>query len=474
MTDTMRRQPAWMIRSIVGLLLMLTFGPGPVLGQVAAEDLLHARAVEAVIWGVPLVQFKAMRDALAEAGAGFNAVGYHSRIQNWKMQFATPNDTTPYVLAFWNLAGGPVVFELPASEEGVALFGTLMDAWQRPLEDVGAAGLDGGRGGRYLLLPPGFRGHVPAGYIPLRQKTLNGYTALRPILPDTGEESLARAAEFARRIRIYPLAEAGDPPPTPSVDLYDNELMGVPTFDGSYFTSLHEILQEEVVEEKDLAMLGMLASIGIEKGAPFAPDGPTGAILERAAQDALEHLIRLYHTDLIPPFYDGTRWTIIAPAGVFETGMTYEHPGHLDYQSRGALYYGICTSVKNPGAAVFYLSCAKDPEGNWLDGGRTYKLNVPANVPARDFWSVVAYDLQTAAWIREKSRVGLDSPTEDLQNNDDGTVDEYMRPRAPDGKESNWVPTAPGDRFFVMFRFYGPELPVFTKEWSLGDLEMID
>ena len=455
-------------------LLTQTIGVGTASGQSIKEDLFHHRAMESVFWSVPFVQFKIVRDSVVDGqDVGFNGVGYYSKMQTWKMQMATPNDTTPYLVAFWNVKEGPVVIGFPASNTGIGIFGTLMDAWQRPLEDVGATGLDAGRSAKYLILPPGYRGYVPAGYTPIQQETLNGYTALRPIIPDTSEASLKKVVALAKTIKIYPLAKADKPPAMNYVDLYDKLIIGIPTFNASYFDELNEIIQEEIIEEKDLVMLGMLKYIGIEKGVSFKPDTQTREILGKAAEDAHKHLIDLYHTELIPPYYEGTRWTSIVPAGALETGLTYQHPGRLDYQSRGALYYAILSSAKNIGAATFYLSNAKDPQGNWLDGGSSYKLNVPANVPARDFWSVVAYDLESATWILEQSKVGVDSLAKDLQVNSDGSVDVYLGPRAPEGKESNWIPTSPGKRFFIMFRWYGPEKAVFTKAWKLKDLEKL-
>ena len=176
------------------------------------ERMIHRRGIEAAVWSMPLMNFKAMRDALKKAGAGFNDVAYFSQIQDWKFQIATPNNTTPYVTIFWNVKEGPVVVDIPASVKGVGIFGTLMDAWQRPLEDVGAKGKDGGRGARYLILPPGFQGEIPNGYIPLNQKTYNGFGLLRPIISSGSEENLKKAVAFVKKIQVYPLAKASNPP----------------------------------------------------------------------------------------------------------------------------------------------------------------------------------------------------------------------------------------------------------------------
>ena len=127
-------------------------------GQTISERMLHHRAVDAVVWAMPLMNFKGYRDALVNAGVGRNDVGYFSEIQDWRFQTATPNNTTPYVLMHWTVTDGPIVVEVPASSPDVGIFGTLMDAWQRPIDDVGSMGRDRGRGAKYLLLPDGYTG----------------------------------------------------------------------------------------------------------------------------------------------------------------------------------------------------------------------------------------------------------------------------------------------------------------------------
>ena len=178
------------------------------------ERMFHHRAVDAFVWAMPLLNFKGFRDGHAAVGVGYNDIAYHSKVQNWKFQTATPNDTTSYVKFYWSIEDGPVVVEIPPSADGIGIFGTIMDAWQRPIDDVGAAGRDVGRGGKYILLPEGYDDALlPNAYV-YHQRTNHGFAKLRPIMADSSPENLARAAEFARRIRGYPLAEAGDPPRT--------------------------------------------------------------------------------------------------------------------------------------------------------------------------------------------------------------------------------------------------------------------
>jgi hypothetical protein len=185
-------------------------------------------------------------------------------------------------------------------------------------------------------------------------------------------------------------------------------------------------------------------------------------------------MLEQYHRYLNPWMYEGKMWSTLTPLGDIETDWTYEFPSYNDYHARGALYYAIITSVKNYGAATFYLDLAETPDGEWLDGGSDYKLTVPPNVPVRDFWAVTAYDLETASYIRDVEKGSIDSNLPDLEKNTDGSVDIYFGPTAPSGKEANWLPTDTDRRFFLLFRFYGPEPGVYDGSFELNDIERLN
>lgn len=161
--------------------------------------------------------------------------------------------------------------------------------------------------------------------------------------------------------------------------------------------------------------------------------------------------------------------------GTVETEFGYTYPTFVDLDTRAALYYGIFSSVERLGAATFYFVSAKDTAGAWLDGGEDYKLTVPAYVPAKQFWSAVVHDVETAAWFTDLpiNKEGIASFTQDLEKNQDGSVDVYFGPKAPKGKATNWLPTVPGKKFFLIFRFYGPEPSLFNKSWKLNDVEKL-
>ncbi|OPX37483.1 MAG: hypothetical protein B1H11_05830 [Desulfobacteraceae bacterium 4484_190.1] len=452
--------------------LVMGFGTAHAQEQNLQDRMFQFRATEALVWAMPLMNYKQIRKGQRALGVNYNDIAFHSKMQDWKFQTATPNNTTPYVDFFWTVKDGPIVIEIPPSADGVGIFGTLMDAWERPIDDVGAKGRDQGNGAKYVLVPKGYQGPLLPGAYTYEQRTYNGIGILRPIIADDSPENLKKAAEFAKRIKIYPLAQADNPPKNNYVDIYGKNMEGIPVFDENIFTELNEIIQEEPVEAQNLAIMGMLKNIGIEKGKPFAPDARARELYAAAAHDALEYMIDTYHNHLNLWIYEGKKWSYLVPPGVIETDFSYEFPSYFDYIARGPIYYAIISSVKNYGSATFYIDNAQSSDGEWLEGSENYWLVVPPNVPIDDFWAITVYDLVSASYIRDQAKNSVDSNM-DLKKNDDGSVTIYFGPQAPEGQESNWIPTEKGHRFFLLFRFYGPQKGVFDGSWELNDVERI-
>jgi hypothetical protein len=221
-----------------------------------AERTVHRRAVEAVIWGMPAVNFDLMfQAAVREANADFNQVIYWSRLPDWKIQTLTPNPDAIYLSPFIDTKDvGPVVLEIPPADEG-SITGTVMDCWQAPLEDVGPAGVDKGQGGKYLILPPGYEGEVPAGHFPLPSDTYEGYALLRSIPTSGSEPDVARAVAYGKRVKLYPLAHAASPPATTFVDVVDVVYDATIPYDPRFYESLSRIVQAEPWLERDKAMI---------------------------------------------------------------------------------------------------------------------------------------------------------------------------------------------------------------------------
>ena len=456
---------------VTSLLLTAGFGSASAEEQTIGQRMTHHRAIDAAVWAMPLMNYKFYRDALIDAGVGPNDVGYYSKVQDWRFQTATPNNTTPYILAHWTIKDGPIVVEIPAATADVSIFGTLMDAWQRPIDDVGAAGRDKGTGAKYLLLPEGYTGPTLPNVMVYRQRTDNGFAILRPIIADSSPENLAKAAEYVKKMKIYPL---GQEPKTKYVDLYGKLLEMTPVLDKTIYREIHEMINEEPVETYNLAMMGLLAKIGIRKGEPFEPSAEMEEVYGKAAPEALQYMIEEYHRALNPPFYKGKKWSSLMPPGAVETDFSYEFPNYFDYHARGALYYAVITSVKNYGSASFYLDLAETPDGKWLKGSKNYKLTVPPKVPVRDFWAITTYDLETASYLRDLEPSSIDSNMKDVKKNSDGSVDIYFGPKAPKGKESNWLPTDPKRRFFLLARFYGPEPALKDGSFEMNDIQLVD
>jgi hypothetical protein len=439
-----------------------------------AERALHRRAVEAVIWGMPAVNYDLMyQAAVREAKGGFNQVIYWSRLPDWKIQTLTPNPDAIYLTPYTNTTEvGPVVLEIPPADEG-SITGTVMDVWQSALEDVGPAGVDKGQGGKCLILPPGYKDRVPDGYLPMPSDTYEGYALLRSIPKSGSEADVARAVAYGQRVKLYPLSQAAKPPATTFVDVVDKVYDSTIPYDLRYFESLNRIVQAEPWLERDKAMIDPLKSIGIEKGKPFNPDPRTQELLNDAAREAHAWLVARYEASYSSPYYEGGHWARPGSRELFEGQATFfAQPDVYPVDVRGVTFSYAYFTPKHPGTGSSYLMTIADKEGRLLDGGASYRLTVPANAPVRQYWSATVYDRNTHAPIRNARWPSRSSQTPGLQKNGDGSVDVYFGPKAPAGQESNWVPTSAGGGFEVLFRFYGPEKPLFEKTWRLPDIEV--
>jgi hypothetical protein len=444
----------------------------------SAEDLnnrlIHRRAVEAVIWGMSAVNYDLMlQQMLTKTKGEINQFIYWSRPADWKNQTLTPNPDAIYFMTFFNTKDvGPVVIEVPPAEGG-SLAANIDDIWQAALEDAGPAGADEGKGGKYLVLPPDYSGQPPAGYFALPSQTYGGYALFRSNLPSRTDADFAKSVAYAKQLKIYPLASATNPPPTVFTDVMEILYNSTIPFDLRFFQSLDHIVQSEPWQERDRAMIDQLRSIGIEKGKPFNPDAKMQGILNAAAREAKAWL-ELRYESAIPPYFEGTYWRAPAqPEAVEGQSTRYAKRDAYATDARGLTYtYGFI-GIKRLGTAQFYLMAIKDKDGTNLSGASTYRLTVPANAPVRQYWSVMAYDRATHALIRDMPRASAASQSAEVKKNADGTVDVYFGPKAPAGKESNWVPTRPDGEFELLFRLYAPTKPLFDKTWKLPDVEKI-
>jgi hypothetical protein len=438
------------------------------------ESAIRRRAIEAVIWGMPAVNFGLMRQALIQAMKGAdNQIVYYSRLPSWKNQTLTPNPDSIYLIPFYDTHDGPVVLEIPPAEGGT-LVGSIDDTWQTALEDIGPAGFDQGKGGKYLLLPPGFSGTPPSGYLPFPSSTFRGFALLRSILKSTADRDVAEAVAYGKRIRLYPLSQAANPPQTKFLDAADVIFDSAIKYDVSFFETLAAVVQFEPWLERDKAMIDQLKTIGIEKGKAFNPDASARALLSDAAAEAHAWMDAYYGTLFEPPFYPDTRWALpAAPDLVKAFSDGFSNPDAYPVDARGVTYSMAFFSAKRLGAGQFYLMTIKDKTGQQFSGRNTYRLRVPPDAPVKQYWSATLYDRATHTLIRNQKWSSRSSQSAGLQKNPDGSVDLLFGPAAPAGKESNWVPTDPARDFEVLFRLYGPDKSFFEKKWALPDIELI-
>ena len=430
---------------------------------------VERRAVDAVIWGLPLVGEDAVKQAAFRDGkAKYNDIVWWPKGGGWKNQSPTPNVNTRYMYFFINTKhDGPVVVELPPAVAGASFYGTIEDAWYVPLVDIGFEG----KGGKYLVLPPGYTGDVPEGYIPVRPATYNSMTLLRSILASMSAKDVQAGNDLVSQVRIYPLSIAANPPAQRLLDMTDVMYDGLVKYDESYFISLARMLNEETVQPRDLQMMGMLLPLGIEKGKEFKPDASTVVQLNAAASEAHAWLMDKAATD-ITPWWTGSQWVVPSPPITMPTMFKWQTPNYFDVDSRAiALSQYFCPTAKL-GTGSFYFGTFHDHGGDPLEGGKGYRLHVPAEVPVREFWSVTVYSLETSTFFLHATRLTLGSLDKELKKNADGTVDIYFGPKPPAGHESNWLYTAPGQKWFPWFRVYGPEKAIFDKSFRLPDIDL--
>jgi hypothetical protein len=307
------------------------------------------RAVDAAIWAMPIVNFDAMRQAFfRDAKAAYGDIMFWSKPGSWKLQCLTPNASVRYVFSFTNTSqAGPVVVELPATGDAV-LNGTIIDAWQVPLVDLGIAGYDQGKGGKYLPLPPNYRGGVPTGYFVVPMKTYNGFVGLRVITKGEDETSVNKAVAYLALIRIYPLSKAAALPQSNFVDMANIVWDAVARFDDGFYTSLARMMGEEPVQPRDAEMAGMLRTLGIDKDKEFKPDEPTRTALRAAAQEAhawfMDRLVTYGEH-----FWPDGKWDIPVPPIGPKSGFTWEADGILDVDARGIAFFSFFCPPKKLG-----------------------------------------------------------------------------------------------------------------------------
>jgi hypothetical protein len=440
------------------------------------ERTVQRRAVEAVIWGMPAVNTDLMlQEMLTKTSGKVNQIVYWGRPLDWHNQTLTPNPDAIYFMAFFNTKDvGPVVIDVPPGDANGSFNGNIVTVWQMPLEDAGLLGVDKGKGGKFLILPPGYKEKGPDGFIPLQSDTFGGYMLFRANFKSHSDADVQASIAYGKRMKVYPLAQAGNPPATVFTDVKDIDFDSTIRYNATFFENLNRIVQTEPWLDRDRVMIDQLKSLGIEKGKPFNPSAATKAILTSAAREAGEWLEKKYDAGL-PPFFSPTsRWTFPAHPDLIAAAQTgFADPNAYPVDLRGLSYSYAYIGIKRLGAGQFYLISIRDKDGKAFDGAKTYHLKVPANVPVEQYWSVTLYDRQTHALIKNMARASRSSQIPEMHKNADGSIDVYFGPKVSAGKEANWVPTDPKRGFELMFRLYAPKKEFFDKKWVLPDVEKV-
>lgn len=434
----------------------------------------RARAVQAYVSMVPAVSQIAMRKGQRDIGATkVNQILIWDKLADSANFFLTGNTSTIYTWTYTDLANdGPTVIELPQG-----MLGVVDDMGFRYVTDLGIAGPDKGKGGKYLILPPGYEGDVPDGYFVVRPATFGNWIFMRAYISD-GIEKAAQGVKD--NLKIYPLSMAENQPEPEFISMSGRVgYNAVLPNDYSFWNMANQVIQEEPIDAFDAETLGLLAAIGIKKGVAFAPDMRMEAILTDAVAigNGYARANTIYPQDADQRIYGPESEWVMAFAN---KDSTFLSDGVRRYDSRLWMHYNAVVvtpamAVTKPGTGSDYGIAGLGAGGQVLDGAKTYKLTLPPNVPAKDFWSVVVYDPQTRSELQTDQQFpALDSYKEDLVQNADGSYDIYFAPEAPEGQEGNWLQTIPEKSWFIILRMYGPLEPWLDKTWKPSEIELVE
>jgi hypothetical protein len=432
------------------------------------DNLDFQRGVQAVLTAMPGASLAAMRKAHREFGPDNQTVLQFPTHMDSRSLFLTANTAAIYNFVWLNTKQGPLVIEVPPQGLGM-----IDDFWFRWVGDVGETGPDKGKGGKYLLLPPGYKGSVPEGYFVLRSPTYNHWLGIRVF-----GAAEAAVASVKKHLRIYPLAKAANPPKMNFVDLSGKHFNTIHSLDFSFYEEVNEVVQEEPNAAMDPETLGLLTSIGIEKGKPFKPDARMKKILTEAAAVGNITARAIAYKSRIPEayFYENSAWCTPFVGGSYQF---LKEKGVRNLDARTFFFFyatGITPAMaeKMVGKGSAYAAAFVDAKGDPFDGGKNYKLHLPLHIPAKQFWSVVLYSSQTRSMLQTDQQFpSTGSLKKGIVVNSDTSVDVYFGPKAPAGMENNWVQTVPGKGWNMLLRLYGPLEPWFDKTWRPGEIKPI-
>ena len=441
------------------------------------DNLDRIRATEAFLNFVPAASLEGLRLGLESIGVTkSNQAMVFDKLLDSNPLFLTGNTDTVYTVVTFDLErDGPTVVEIPPGSGP----STVNDAFFRFVEDMGAPGPDRGKGGKYLILPEAYEGEIPEGYFISRSPSNINLMVLRGFLVDGKTDAATKSVKEG--LKIYPLSRKDNPPKMEFISGSTVPFNTIHANDYTFFEEIDHVIQREQVGFIDPELRGLLASIGIQKGKKFNPDGRMKRLLTDgiAIGNATARALLLKPRNPEAFYYEDSAWFTAFIGGDYQW-LIDKGNGGRNLDARTAFFYGYTLNtpamvLKMVGAGSQYACAAVDSDGNYLDGSKNYRLDIPANVPAKDFWSVVVYDPQTRSELQTGQPFpGRNNQRDKMQVNSDGSFSLYFGPQPPAGKESNWLQTVPGKGWWGILRLYGPLEPWFDKTWRPGEFELID
>jgi hypothetical protein len=431
---------------------------------------LHG-ATQAYLWSMNIATMLAWEEANLKVGDHLDLVTYITPEE--KRDIITSNATTPYAAAYADLSktNGMVEIVVPAGPVG----GLVNDGQMRNVVDLGLAGPDKGKGGKYLILGPGVdepENH-DADYV-VRSKSNLLLTGFRVL---AGDDEQRNALFEAYKMNAY-----GEPSTTRLLSIGDTPYRGSNLRGMDHWIELHEHMQREAFGPEDAMALQFVKRLGIEKGKPFNPDERQKRILAEAEEKGFHMSVllsaaremdeSLKHTT----FYEGSNWTV--PLAITDIYSNIDKSGAMELDVRTSWGHEAITvtegmSAETVGVGSKYLGAYRDSDGVYFNSAYSYELIVPANPPAEQFWSLTAYNATTRAMVyTDRKDV---SSRHDIHVNDDGSVPVYISsdPASMPHPQNTINVEGQGDIFFY-FRVYAPTQDYFDKNWTLPDIRRME
>ena len=467
------------------------------------DNLDFIRGIDVFLNFIPATSVEGIRLGMKSVGVDqSNEVLIFDDLMDSTPLFLTGNTDTVYACAMLDLEkDGVTVVEIPAG----AGPGTVNDAFFRFVVDMGAPGPDAKKGGTYIILPPDYKGELKPTLNGMQHrgkdttstidiagkstkvwiaqsKSYSNWLILRGFLKDGKPDHASKM--WRTGLKIYPLAQASKPTPMKFVNGSGEYFNTVHANDYAFYEELWHVLQKEPISFIDPELRGQASAIGIQKGKAFEPDARLKAILTDAVAvgNATARSIAFKSNDKNAYFFEGKQW-YTGFIGRDYQWLKDKGLGGRNMDARTLFFYLATVNtpamaLQIPGVGSNYALTTGDKNGDILYGEKTYQVTLPANAPAKDFWSMVAYDPQTRSELQVPGGSAYPSKNnkrDQLVYNKDKSVTLYFGPQAPEGKPAvNWTQTTPGKAWFAMLRLYGPLQPWFDKKWAPSDFELID